>query len=62
MKGPHIDIDTVVDFEELVEPSSQPDILSKLTEGESKISNLLPGKSGRIPIVEEIDASADQRG
>jgi hypothetical protein len=62
VKGPHIDVDAVLDFEEIVKPFSQPDILSKLTEGEPKISYLLARKLRRTAIVEEIDAGTDQRG
>lgn len=60
VKGPHIDVDTVLDMEEFFKPSSQSNILSKLTEGEPKISYLLARKLRRTAIVEEIDAGTDQ--
>src|SRR5712664_2427078 len=44
VKSTHIDVDAVLNLEEFIEPSSQPNILSKLTEGEPKISNLLAGE------------------
>src|SRR6185437_2738289 len=62
MKGPHVDVDALLDLEEFVKPSCQPNILAKLTEGELKIPYLLAGKDRRIPIVEEVDSNADQQG
>src|SRR5262249_2007635 len=49
VKSPRVDVNTVLNVEEFVEPSSQPNILPKLAEGEPKISNLLARKLRRIP-------------